>query len=92
MAHQKHDKRDTAAKHGTRENFFTEGGIETPVQAFADGNPDPLRVGPFHATYGNHKKMGSEMLPTRLAGRGGSGKSIEGKLNRIIFKGPGRSS
>jgi hypothetical protein len=86
MAKPKHETRDNAAKNGMREGFITQGGIETPVQAFGWGNPDPLRVGPFTPTYGNHKKMGSEMLKTKLGGRGGDGESIKKDLNKPAFR------
>ena len=67
-----------------KEGFLTEGGIETPVQAFGWGNPDPLRVGPFVAYYGDHKEMGSQMLPTAGAkgrGNGGTTGKFRSKLN-----------
>jgi hypothetical protein len=79
-------KGGVAKKPATKENYLTQGGIETPVQAFGWGNPDPLRVGPFVAYYGDHKQMGSQMLPTKLGGRGGDGESIKKDLNKPAFR------
>jgi hypothetical protein len=78
MAKQSHDSRDTAAKKGGRESVVT-GEIETCVQGFF-GNI--TTSSPFTSTYGNHKKMGSEMLPTQGAkGRGGAKIVMRNKLN-----------
>lgn len=52
---------------GGRESKITSGGIETSVEGFF-GNI--LTSSPAAATYGDHKKIGSEMAPTTAAGRG----------------------
>ncbi len=79
MAKQGHDTRDTAAKKASREAVVTSGGIETQVEGF-HGNL--TTSSPFRSTYGNHKVMGSEMLPTQGAkGRGGSKTFFRNKLN-----------
>jgi hypothetical protein len=82
-----HIGRENAAKAGKREQIITQGAVETSVGGFQGstifGTP------PFHPTYGNHKKMGSEMAPTVAGGRGGSGKPLLGKLNDVVFKAKG---
>lgn len=52
---------------GGREAKITGGGIETEVEGFF-GNI--LTDAPFSPTYGDHKKIGSEMMPVTAAGRG----------------------
>lgn len=66
------------------ENKITSGGIETAVEGFM-GNI--TTSAPFKATYGDHKKPGSQMAPMVKGGRGGAGKSIEGSLMKVAFKG-----
>jgi hypothetical protein len=79
MAKQGHDTRDTAAKKGGREAVVTAGAIETQVEGFMGNITDST---PFRSTYGNHKVMGSEMLPTQGAkGRGGAKTFMRNKLN-----------
>lgn len=69
-----------------KENTITSGGIETPVEGFF-GNI--TTKAPFDPKYGPHKTPGSQNAPMRMGGRGGAGKSIEGKLMNVAFKGPG---
>lgn len=88
MAGQKHDSRDTQAKGASRENVVTGGGVETPVEGFMG---DITTSSPFKPTYGNHKRIGSEMLPTKIGGRGGSGQTIRSKLNDVVFRGGDKS-
>jgi SNF2 family DNA or RNA helicase len=71
------------ARKGGRENVITSGGIETAVEGF-HGNI--LTTAPFRPTYGNHKRMGSEMAPMKTGGRGGSEAPMKGKLQAVVFK------
>jgi len=77
MAKERHSNRDDGAKRGGRENTITPGAIETPVEGFM-GNI--TTSAPFRPTYGNHKSIGSEMLPTEKGGRGGAKEWFRGKL------------
>jgi hypothetical protein len=78
MAKESHSGRDNAAKkHGRKENVITAGGIETCNEGFM-GNIETSA--PFSPTYGNHKRIGSQMLPTKTGGRGGSKVSFRKKL------------
>jgi hypothetical protein len=83
MARESHGGRETEAKKGGRENIVTSGGIETAVQGF-HGNI--LQTAPFRPTYGNHKKMGSEMAAMKTGGRGGSGEPMKKKLQDVKFR------
>lgn len=83
MSKEAHSGRENAAKKSSRENHITAGAIETPVEGFMG---DITRSAPFRATYGNHKRMGSEMAPMKAAGRGGAGKDMRSKLMGVIFK------
>lgn len=79
-----HIGRNNMARKGSKENHITAGGIETAVEGFKG---DITRTAPFRATYGNHKRMGSEMAPLKTGGRGTSGeKPMRGKLFDVIFK------
>jgi len=79
MAKESHSGRDNAAKKSRKENTVTAGGIETPVEGFF-GNI--TTSAPFSPTYGNHKVIGSEMLPVMGArGRGGAPIKMRNKLN-----------
>ncbi|MGO9934282.1 MAG: hypothetical protein ACLPV8_21045 [Steroidobacteraceae bacterium] len=79
MAKESHSGRDNAAKKAGKENTVTSGGIETAVKGFF-GNITTET--PFSPTYGNHKVIGSEMLPTTGAkGRGGAKQFFRNKLN-----------
>lgn len=83
-----HIGRENAAKKGGRENIVTSGGVETAVEGF-HGNI--LTTSPFKPTYGNHKRMGSEMAPMKAGGRGGSGTPMKGKLQDVVFRTKGQS-
>ncbi len=83
MAKEVHSGRENAAKAGGRENVITSGSIETPVEGFA-GNI--FTSAPFKPTYGNHKRMGSQMAPVKTGGRGGSGEPMKKKLQSVIFR------
>jgi hypothetical protein len=87
MAKEAHSGRDNAAKKGGRENHITSGAIETPVEGFM-GNI--TTTAPFRPTYGNHKRMGSEMAPMKTGGRGGSGTPMKGKLQDVVFRSKGQ--
>ena len=79
MAKESHSGRDNAAKKSRKENTVTSGGIETAIEGFF-GNI--TTSSPFSPTYGNHKVIGSEMLPTQGAkGRGGAKIFFRNKLN-----------
>lgn len=67
MAKERHSNRDDGAKRGGKEATITAGGIETNVEGFF-GNI--TTSAPFSPTYGNHKGIGDEMLPTVTGGRG----------------------
>ena len=67
-----------ARRDSFKEGFITEGRIETCVQGIGSG--DPFVPEPFRAYYGDHKEMGSEMLPTKIGGRGGAKESFRKKL------------
>ena len=82
-----HIGRENAARKGSRENHITAGGIETPVEGFM-GNI--TTSAPFKATYGNHKRMGSEMAPVKTGGRAGSGTPMKGKLQTVVFRTKGQ--
>lgn len=56
-----------AKKSGGKEAKITSGGIHTEVEGFF-GNI--CTSAPFSPTYGDHKKIGSEMAPVTAAGRG----------------------
>ena len=86
MSKEIHSGRENAAKKGGKENRITAGGIETPVEGF-DG--DILHSSTFRPTYGNHKRMGSEMAPMKTGGRGGSGQTIKSKLQDVVFRSKG---
>ena len=79
MAKESHSGRDNAAKKGRNEGIVTAGGIATDVEGFMGSITDSA---PFSPTYGNHKVIGSQMLPTQGAkGRGGSKIFFRNKLN-----------
>lgn len=84
-----HIGRENAAKKGGRENVITSGGIESAVEAFHGGNI--FGTPPFRPTYGNHKKMGSEMAPLKVGGRGGNKAAMKGKLMNIAFRTKGEN-
>ncbi len=71
-------RKTEARKETHKENYITEGRIETAVHAFH--LPDPLSDPPFSAIYGEHKIMGSEMAPIQKGGRGAKA-SFRSKLN-----------
>lgn len=79
-----HIGRENAAKKGGREQHITEGAVETSVMGFwgagITGTPD------FKPTYGNHKKMGSEMAPMEVGGRGHSSMPMKGDLQKVVFR------
>ena len=87
MAKEANGHRETEARKGRRENVITSGGIETAVGGF-HGNI--LQTSPFRPTYGNHKKMGSEMAPMKVGGRGGSGEPMKKKLFDVKFRSKGQ--
>jgi hypothetical protein len=86
MSKEAHSGRENAAKKGRRENIVTSGAIETAVEGF---HGDILHTAPFSPTYGNHKRMGSEMAPMKTGGRGGSGTTIKSKLQDVVFRSKG---
>lgn len=86
MSKEVHSGRENAAKKGNRESFITAGGVETGVEGFMG---DITRTSPFTPTYGNHKRMGSEMAPMKTGGRGGSEAPMKGKLQSVVFKAKG---
>lgn len=55
------------AKKSGKESFITGGGIESSVEGF-DGNITTSCS--FKPTYGDHKKIGSDMAPVTSKGRG----------------------
>lgn len=65
------------AKAGHRENTITTGGIETAVEGFMG---DITHNSPASATYGAHKKFGSENAPTVTGGRKGAKVVLRKKL------------
>lgn len=77
MAKETHSNRDNGAKRGGREAVITSGAIETNVEGFF-GNI--TTSAPFSPTYGDHKKIGSDMLPVEKGGRGGSKQFFRSKL------------
>lgn len=68
---------------GRTEGAITSGGIETSVEGF-HGNI--TTSSPFSATYGDHKRPGSQMLPTSKGGRGGAKSVLRGKTSKASFK------
>ncbi len=65
------------AKKVGRGAVITSGMIETNVEGFF-GNI--CTNAPFSPTYGDHKAIGSEMLPTEKGGRGGAKQFFRSKL------------
>lgn len=59
-----------AKKKSGKEAVITAGGVHTEVEGFM-GNI--TTSSPFKETYGDHKAIGSEMLPTEIKGRGAKG-------------------
>lgn len=87
MAKEVHSGRENAAKKaGRTENKITSGGIESAVEGF---HGDILHTSPFTPTYGNHKRMGSQMAPMKVGGRGGSGEPMKKKLFDVKFRSKG---
>lgn len=59
-------------KESGTESFVTPGGIETSVSNFKGSI---MGTSPFTPIYGDHKKMGTQGVPIRRAGRGGADSS-----------------
>jgi hypothetical protein len=55
------------ARRNSKEATITGGGIETNVEGFFG---DITTSAPFSSTYGDHKAIGSDMMPTVKGGRG----------------------
>jgi hypothetical protein len=89
MSKEIHSGRENAAKKGGRENIVTAGGLETAVEGFHGSSI--FATPPFRPTYGNHKRMGSEMAPMKTGGRGGSGTPMKGKLMGVVFRTKGEN-
>lgn len=77
MAKSRVSNRDNGAKRGGKEATITAGGIETSVEGFF-GNI--TTSAPFRPTYGEHKAIGSDMMPTVIGGRGGAKQFFRSKL------------